>query len=207
MIQSTIAARPGMLAAMGWSVAVLLLVASGCVAHQSVGRPPSRAEIERINSYGQAHGDLRIEYVSPAPVCAAGLCGLEHLGGGQPEEIAGIVSSTVRDTVVLTEDGRNWTLRTETIAAAHARNRARGAVVGALVGAALGMALTAGIYAVAESGSFRESDPSAPASSPTTAGDVFKWGLLLTTTQAAGGAAWGFLLGGRQSFDFDVPAR
>jgi hypothetical protein len=184
------------------SIVGLLLVISGCVAHESVGRPPAPADIERINAYAQAHGDLRIEYVNTPLICASASC----LHSGQLEEIAAIVSSNTRDTVVQAEDGKSWTLRTETIASAHARNRLRGAAVGALIGAAVGIALTVAYDSVIESGGFRDSDPSAPP--PSTAdSEIVKVGFLLTVTQTMGWAALGYLVGGRQSFDFDsVPS-
>jgi hypothetical protein len=67
--------------------------------------------------------------------------------------------------------------------------------------------LTAVLFSLAESGGFRDSDPSAPPPPPTTASDVAKVGLLLTVTQAMGWAGAGFLVGGRQSFDLDGPAK
>jgi hypothetical protein len=186
-------------------VAVVCLAASGCVAHQPVGRPPSVEEIERINAYGQAHGDLRLEYVSPQPGCAAGSCGGEQRDGGNPEEITRIVSSTAQQTVVQTEDGRSWTLRTETITAAHARNRARGAIVGALVGASVGIVLTVALAGLLQSSGLSNSDPSAPPPSPSSTSDVFRFGAILTLTQAAAWAGLGALIGGRESFDFGAP--
>lgn len=184
---------------------MVALVFGGCVAHEAVGRPPSIAEVERLNAYAQEHGDLRVEYVIPLPSCAAASCGRDIRGRLLPEEITGVVSSNDRETLVQAQDGVTWKLQTSTIAGASARNRARGATVGAVVGVAIGLALTAALFGLSESGAFRNPDPSAPPTSPTTAGDVAKIGLLLSVTQGLGGAFWGYLIGGRTSFDFHVP--
>lgn len=181
---------------------MVTLVVGGCIAHEAVGRPPSLDEIERINAYAQEHGDLRVEYVTPLPPCAAGSCGRDLRGRPLPDEITMVVSSDERETVVEGQDGQTWKLETSTMVGASARNRARGAAVGAIVGVAIGLALTAALVGLAESGAFRESDPSAPPTPPTSVGDVAKVGLLLSLTQGLGWAFWGYVIGGRTSFDF-----
>jgi hypothetical protein len=197
-------ASPAVSRVVAW-VTVVALVVGGCVAHETVGRPPSHADVERINMYAQEHGDLRLEYVTPLPSCAAGACGREGSPGGLPDEIAMIADADARETAVWSRDGRMWKVPTSAIAAATARSRSRGAAVGALIGVAVGVGLTAAFIALSESGGFQDRDPSAPPPSPTSAGDVLKVGLLLSVTQGLGWAGLGYLFGGRRSFDFEAP--
>jgi hypothetical protein len=180
----------------------LALMGAGCVAHETVGRPPSATEIERINEFSHDHGGLSVAYVTSPPSCAAGSCGAEERVGLLPERLTRIVSCDERQMIVDTEEGKPWQLQTPTVVSVSARSRGRGAAVGALVGLGIGVLETLGVLALAESSAFRDPDPSAPKPPDTTAGDVARNGLVLSLSNALVMAGFGYLIGGRRSFDF-----
>jgi hypothetical protein len=181
----------------------LALGVAGCAAHERVGRPPTSEEIRRINEYAQGHGDLQVEYATLWPSCAAGSCGVKDGVNLPPEDLTEVVSCDARELAIRTETGQTLKLRLPVVAGVSARNRPRGAAVGAAAGFATGTILTLLFLALAESGAFRDPDPSAPKPSNPTAPEVGKLWLVLSLNMAAGMALWGYILGGRQSFDFD----
>ena len=179
------------------------LLASGCAAHEKVGRPPSSTELQRINDYAADHGALNVEYVTPLPACAGGACRGMLEDRGLPDEIATVVSSDASETVVTTVDGRKWNLRASDIAGVSARDRGQGALVGAAVGGGAGLALSVLMVALFSGGG---GFPDAPVTSTKSdSGDGFKLIVLMTALGALGGVPWGYLIGGRRSFDFSAP--
>jgi len=185
------------------SALIPALVASGCAAHEAVGRPPSANEIERINQYAREHGALAVEYVKPLPACGGGACQAILEERGLPDGIAAIVSSDSRETVVVTAVGRKWNLAASEVAGVSARDRGQGALVGAGIGAGVGLAMSLLMVALFAHGGAADGPEPAPTRD---AGDAVALTLLVTAIGAVGGLPWGYLIGGRRSFDFAAPA-
>jgi hypothetical protein len=146
----------------------LALLASGCVAHESVGRPPSPGEVARINEAAAGRGrGLRVEYVDPLSPCGGGSCGAAEARTAARGELVihprSIAFCDDRQITFNTASGATQTIPTAAIKGVTARSseRERSAVIGAATGLGLGVVAALAGYVAANA----LSDPNAPKSS------------------------------------------
>jgi hypothetical protein len=130
---------------------VVLALAGGCSTTERVGRPPSPAEIARINDAARAGRALVVEYAAPLP----------------PQRLADdpvtVASADTHDVTFITKDASPATLPLSSVAGVEvtADGRVRGAVIGGSIGAALELGALA-LFVNALQGT---NDPGAPQSS------------------------------------------
>jgi hypothetical protein len=90
--------------------AVILSVAlltSGCAVYETVGRPPTSAELQRINAVAARGRAMRVEYDQAGP-CAGGSC----VGGAGKAEAIATGDFVVRPVSVASCDDREITFNT-----------------------------------------------------------------------------------------------
>ncbi len=165
-----------------------------CATHESVGRPPSAAEVAHINGLAAESGSMRIEYVKPFPPCGDGGCVL-------PVSPVRIEYADNQQVAFLTSYGSVESVPTPVVTGVSAPDGV-GAVVGGLVGAAIGFALSFLAVSALEDFGRRSTEEDANKGC-----DPICPALMVTTTIGAG--VIGIALGKHQSrrtFDFDRPA-
>jgi hypothetical protein len=112
------------------SVALALVAATfGCGTVESVSRPPSSAELARIDQASKASGGLTVEYVQTVEPCASGPC---PDADRRPIAFARLASVDARSITVESEIGRPTTIPlSEVKGVAVSDGRGRSTAIGA----------------------------------------------------------------------------
>ena len=182
------------------SVVTALALSTGCAHVCRVGRPPSPAEVEEINSSASAEpGTFSIHYFDPTRPCAGGTCNAEEqrpVFDVPPSEIERIVSVEAGQLTVVAQTGDVWHLDLSKVAGVTTRHRAT--LSGGIVGGGFGL-LLGGLTALFASGGspLPAYPPSAPPSSATLVGIV----VVPTVIGAVVGALVGHAVFARDSFE------
>jgi len=183
-------------------IAVVAAVAliTGCAHVRRVGRPPSRDEVEEINSSTSGEpGTFAIHYFDPSNPCDGGTCTVEGprpVFDVPPSEIERIASVEAGQLTVVTQMGDVWHLDLSKVAGVTTRHRAT--LSGGIVGGGFGLVL-GGLMALFASGPLP--DASYPQSAPSSSATLV--GIMATSTVI--GALVGALVGhaafARDSFE------
>ena len=182
------------------AVITALALLAGCAHVRRVGRPPSPAEVEEINS--STTGEPRtfmLHYFDPNRPCDGGTCTVEGprpVFDVPPSEIQRIASVEAGQLTVVTRTGEVWHLDLSKVAGVRTRHRAtlQGGIVGGGVGLVLG-----GFVALFASGPLP--DASYPQSAPPGAATLV--GIVATSTVIGVivGALIGHAVFARDSFE------
>ena len=180
--------------------AAVALLGAGC-AHERVGRPPSTGEIGYINQEAEQRGWFRIVYDEPPDrACAAGSCGeaIAAWRGFEVVEPIGLVAADPAWITFRTAAGEERAVPADLVAGVSVRDRPRGAAIGAGVGLAWGALTVAALYLLA---AILPADPGAPRE-PCDDTCVARGLAGYFIVPTAVGAAIGYLVGARRTFDF-----
>jgi hypothetical protein len=181
---------------------VLAFLIPACAAHESVGRPPSFAEISRLNEFAARNGNAagRVDYVGPIPVCAAdGVCQQSETVMVAQVESFEFVGDQL---VVRTPNGAVGAVPSSAVDLISVKDHRLGALRGAGVGAGvgLGVSLALALFLTAVSG-LGEGRPNSGC------GFFCGWGIpVVTGLGALAGAGFGSNGGPPRTFQFDRPA-
>jgi hypothetical protein len=185
------------------SVALVLAAATfGCGTVESVSRPPSPAELARINEASKATGGLTVRYVQPLDPCASatGPCADDR----RPIDFARLASVDARSITVESESGRTTTIPLSDVEGVSVTGRqARSAAIGAAILGGTVFVVTTVLVAITEAKIARASD----------GGDLCGGiacavpGLVLGLVGAGVGAGFGYAIGSNKRsstfFSFD----
>jgi hypothetical protein len=138
------------------SVALALVAATlGCGTVESVSRPPSPAELARIDEASKATGGLTVHYIQPVNACASGLCADNR----RPIDFARLASVDARSITVESEIGRPTTMPlSEVRGVAVTGGRSRSAAIGAGILGGTVFVVTTVLVAIKETQIARASD-------------------------------------------------
>jgi hypothetical protein len=166
---------------------VLLAFASGCSTTERVGRPPSPAEIARINDAARAGRALVVEYAEPL----------------QPQRLSDdpitVAAADAHDVTFIMKDASPTTLPLSSVAGVEvtADSRVRGAVIGGSLGAATELGALALLIAALQG----TNDPGAPPSKGCEAKCVELFAIVAVEGALVGGLI-GALIGTPRHFRF-----
>jgi hypothetical protein len=185
------------------------LLASGCGTYETVGRPPTVAEIARINAIAARGRGMKVDYDDAGP-CAGGSC----VGGSGKADAAARGELVIRPVSVASCDDRQITFNTaagatRTIPTARvkglkvsAADRDRTMLLGGSLGAAVGLVAALSIYILAHADFPDQSVDAHPTCG--TGCDALIIGFPVVTTIVAG--VIGHLIGSPRTFLFDDSA-
>jgi hypothetical protein len=132
--------------------AAIAIAVSGCLTTERVGRPPSPADIARIND-AASHGSLSVlstPYAAPelpaSPRCAGGGCDQPSWARGRPAPVA-IATADARPLTHVLADGGRADVPMQAVAAVDVSGTRRAELAG--VGAGVGAATMFGLAGMA----------------------------------------------------------
>jgi hypothetical protein len=143
--------------------ASLSLFAGGCVSVEHVGRPPSAAEIARINYEATTSTSFAVRYApgvtpllpGPQEACAGGACGPQTTA-----DPSGVVGADAKNITFYLRNSQQATVPLASVEGVRVgRDRAHGALIGAIVFASVELGVVAVVAALL---SGPPSDPGGP---------------------------------------------
>lgn len=187
------------------SVALALVAATlGCGTVESVSRPPSPAELARIDEASKATGGLTVLYVQPVYACASEPC-FYHRAPRRPSiDFARLASMDARSITVESEIGRPTTIPlSEVRGVAVTGGRGRSAAIGAGILGVTVFVVTAVLLAVEAASLARASDGGDFGTDASRTAAAFVLGLGGAVVGAGFGYAIGSSKGSSIFFSFD----